>query len=244
MKLIPLHGSQYGIPRMTRQANLILPGVRRDARPQSFWPTCDCQRRRPADSLSKSRSKSRHSITQRRFGDISFVSWGCAQPGKTRIEQNTLGARLWQCKCFTPARYEKQTCTSRSQPFIYSHSNSPLQQCNSFSSMLPQVLGATTKHCFVLHSAADVGRFGGGAGRTTVGCQYPVPQILIATVFLRRLGRREKCFGGKRHHLRFLLHYRLRGQSKRRKAADLCRMAKVSRNHRHQFRQDDLVAGA
>ena len=92
-----------------------------------------------------------------------LVSSDCAKPRKTWIEQNTLGARVWQCKCLTPGRHEKQTRTSRSQPFTHSHNNSPLQQCNSFSPMLAKVLGATTQHFFVLHSAADFGRIGGGA---------------------------------------------------------------------------------
>ncbi len=98
--------------------------------------------RRPADSLPQSRSKSRHTVTQRRFGDINCSDFVCAKPGKTWIEQNTLRARVWQCKCLSPSRYEKQTHTSRPQPFIHSHSNLPLQQCNNFVSTLPQVLGA------------------------------------------------------------------------------------------------------
>src|SRR5260370_4864461 len=168
----------------------------------------------------------------------------CEKPGKTWIGQNTLGARVWQCNCLTPSRYEKQTRTSRPQPFIRQLSDSSLRQRNNFSSLSRQILGASTKHSFVLHSAADVGCVGGGTERTTVGCQYPVSRIVIATVSLRRLGRREKRLGRKRHDLLFFLHHGYAAQSQRRITTDLCRMGTDSRNGRHQFRQDDPVAGA
>ena len=198
--------------------------------------------RRPADSLPQSRSKSRHTVTQRRFGDINCSDFVCAKPGKTWIEQNTLRARVWQCKCLSPSRYEKQTHTSRPQPFIHSHSNLPLQQCNNFVSTLPQVLGATTKSPAAPGSATVVGSGGAGTERLTLEPK-PVCGIFIATVSLRRLGRREKCIGGERHHLRLLLHHGYAGQSQRRTATVLCRMGTNSRNGRHQFRQDDPVAG-
>jgi hypothetical protein len=123
---------------MTRQANLILPRERRDARPNPSsrdalvngcashaWKP---QLATPGGLVVKIAVKiATHNDAAMLRRHHSFLIWDCANPGKTWIEQNKLGARVWQCKCFTPARYEKQICTSRSQPFIHAHGNSPLQ---------------------------------------------------------------------------------------------------------------------
>jgi len=82
--------------------------------------------RRQADSLSQSRSKSRHAVAQQCFGDINFSDLDGVKPRKTEIEQNRPGGHVWQCKCLSPSCYEKQTNTPRLQPSIHLHNNSPL----------------------------------------------------------------------------------------------------------------------
>lgn len=121
--------------------------------------------RRPGDSLSKSR----RTVTRGHLGTIHFFWFWIAKSLRKRgLAKPIRRARLWQCKCLNRGCYEKQTHTSRPQSFIHSHRNSPLRQYNNFFSILPRVLGATTKYSVAPDPATVAGSVGAGTGRATV----------------------------------------------------------------------------